>query len=164
MPTPFHVSIEGQKQGAFQAGDGISDIQGREGTILCQALDHSVRIPRDMQTGLPSGKRIHNPFKFTKYFDKASAFIYNALCSGEQLKVVEAKFYRQTPQGMEENYFTIKLMDAIIVDVRSWVAQCQDPNLEYLKHMEDVSCTYRKIEWTWVPDGLAAEDEWGRPK
>jgi type VI secretion system secreted protein Hcp len=165
MPFPFHVWVEGETQGKIAGGDGgISDIQGREDSILGQALDHSVHIPRDPQTGLPTGKRVHQPLKFTKYYDKASPLLYQALCSGEQLSNVEFKFFRISPKGMEEHYFTIKLTNAIVVDIRSWVPQCLDPAMGYLKHMEDVSFTYRRIWWTWVLDGIESEDNWQTPK
>jgi type VI secretion system secreted protein Hcp len=152
-------------QGPIAGGDGgVTDIQGREDSILTQALDHNINIPRDPQSGLPTGKRVHQPFKITKYFDKSSPKLYQALCSGEQLTEVTAKFYRISPKGMEEQYFTIKLIDAIVVDMRAWVPECLDPALGYLKHMEDVSFTYRSITWTWVLDGIEAEDSWSKPK
>jgi type VI secretion system secreted protein Hcp len=165
MPFPFHTWVKGRNQGPIAGGDGgISDIQGREDSILTQALDWSIDIPRDPQTGQTSGKRIHQPYKITKYYDKSSPKLYRALCSGEQLEEVCCKFYRISAKGMEEHYFTHKLCDAIIVNIRAWVPECLDPALGYLKHMEDVSFTYRKIIWTWVLDGIEEEDSWVTPK
>ena len=164
MPMPAHLWVTGVTQGPIAGGDGVSDIQGREDSILIQAVDHDIAIPRDPQTGLPTGKRVHHPLKVTKFYDKSSPKIYQALCSGEQMSDVTLKFYRISPQGMEEHYFTIKLMDAIIVDVRNWVPECLDPALEHFKHMEDVSFTYRRITWTWMIDGIEAEDDWQRPR
>lgn len=165
MPFPFHLWLTGKTQGAINGGDGgVSDIQGRENSILCQALDHNVDIPRDPQTGLPTGKRIHQPFKITKYFDTASPKLYQALCSGEQMTDVTTKFFRISPKGIEEHYFTIKLIDAIIVDIHAWVPECLDPGLGYLKHMEDISFTYRSIHWTWELTGIESEDSWVTPR
>ncbi|MBN1104074.1 MAG: type VI secretion system tube protein Hcp, partial [Deltaproteobacteria bacterium] len=56
MPMPCHMSVTGKNQGKIE---GSCDIQGREGTILIYAVDHTVEIPRDTHTGLPTGKRIH---------------------------------------------------------------------------------------------------------
>ena len=50
------------------------------------------------------------------------------------------------------------------LDSRAWVPECLDPTQGYLKHMEDVSFTYRKISWTWVLDGIESEDSWVTPK
>ncbi len=162
MPMPFHMSITGQTQGNIT--EGCSDIQGREDTCLCQALDHEVYIPRDIQTGLPTGKRVHRAVTVTKVFDKASPKLYQALCTGERMSDVTFKFYRIAPTGNEEHYFTIKLQDAIVVSAKPWIPNCLDPSKESLMHMEDISFTYSHITWTWEPDGIESEDRWQVPK
>ena len=40
---------------------------------------------------------------------------------------------------------------------------CLDPNLSHFQHMEEVSFTYKKIEWTFVDGGILAEDDWTAP-
>lgn len=164
MPVPAHMWLSGNNQGPIAGGDGVSDIQGREDSVLVQAVDHDVHIPRDPQTGLPVGKRVHGPLKVTKSYDKASPKCYQALCSGEQFNDVTIKYYRINPQGMEEHYFTIALRDAILVDIRNWVPNALDPNLSQFKHMEDYSFTYRNIRWVWEVDGIESEDDWTRPR
>ena len=57
MPMPSHLSLTGENQGKIE---GSSDILGREGTIMVYALNHTIAIPRDTHTGLPTGKRNHN--------------------------------------------------------------------------------------------------------
>jgi type VI secretion system secreted protein Hcp len=161
MPMPFHMEMTGNTQGPMTTG--CCDIQGREDTCLCQALEHSVMIPNDRQTGLPTGKRVHGPVKVTKVFDMASPKIYQALVTGEQLSEVIFKFYRIDPTGTEEQYFTIKLENAIIVSVSPWIPNCLDPAKESFTHMEDVSMTYRTITWTWEVDGVEAQDDWTMP-
>jgi len=160
MPMPFHMTVEGQNQGAIE---GSCEQQGREGTILCQAYDHLISIPRDTQSGLPVGKRIHHPLTVTKVFDKASPKLAQALTSGERM-TVELKWYRIDPTGVEEHYFTIMLEEAICVAMKGWTPNCLDPAKESLSHMEDVSFTYTKIIWTWVADGIETEDSWLVPR
>jgi len=162
MPMPFHMSLTGKNQGNIS--DGCCDMQGRENTILCQALNHEVYIPRDPQTGLPTGKRVHNPLTVTKVFDKSSPKFYQALATGERMNDVTMKYYRINPSGSEEHYFTIKLEDAIVVSVKPWIPNTLDPARESFTHMEDVSFTYSKIIWTWEVDGVEAQDEWKTPK
>jgi type VI secretion system secreted protein Hcp len=165
MPVPFHTWVKGRNQGAIEAGDGgVTDIQGREGSFLCQALSHTCRIPQDPQTGLPTGKRRHEALKITAAFDKGYPRMCQMLCTGEQCEEVVCKFYRISPKGMEEHYTTIKLVDAICVDIHAWVPQALDKNYEYFRHMVDYSFTYRKIVWTWEVDGIEAEDSWVTPK
>ncbi len=164
MPMPFHTWVEGKTQGPISGSDGVSDIQGREDSILCQALDHTVSIPRDPQTGLPTGKRVHHPLKFTMQYNQSVPLLYQALCSGEQFTKFEAKFYRIEPGGTEQHYFTIELREAIIIDMRNWIATCLDPNLEHLRHMVDVAWTYKNIIWRWEDGGIESEDNWAVPR
>ena len=161
MPMPSHLILEGKNQGAIE---GSCDIEGREGTILVQALDHSVVIPRDPQTGLPTGKRIHCPFTVTKEFGPDSPKLYQALASGEQFSNVQLDFYRITAEGTEEHYFTIKLEDAILVELEAFYPNAMDPSTEYMRHMERVSWTYSKITWSHVADSIESEDAWQTPK
>ncbi len=162
MPMPFHMELTGNTQGAI--AQGCLNMQGREDTILCQALNHEVYIPRDPQTGLPTGKRVHNPLTITKVFDKSTPKLFQALSTGERMSNVTMKYYRIDPSGKEEHYFTIKLEDAIIVSVKPWVPNALDQSRERFTHMEDVSFTYSKIIWTWEVDGVEAQDSWQVPK
>lgn len=157
MPMPFYLTLEGVMQGTI---DGSCDQIGREGTILCQAFEHEISIPRDPQSGQPTGLRVHNPMKITKVYDKASPKLYMALCSGERMKVFQLKWYRINPAGTEEHYFTIDLEDAIVVSAHPNTPNCLDPHYGSYGHMEDIAFTYRKITWTWEPDGISAEDDW----
>ena len=43
MPMPAHMTMEGENQGVI---DGSCEMQGREDTILIEAFNHEVRIPR----------------------------------------------------------------------------------------------------------------------
>jgi len=162
MPMPFHMSLTGNTQGNIS--QGASTMKGREDTILCQGLEHEVSIPRDLQTGQPTGKRVHRALTITKVYDKTSPKLYQALVTGERMSDVTFKFYRITPAGAEEHYFTTKLENAIIVSIKPWVPNCLDPARERFTHMEDISFTYRKIIWTWEVDGIEAEDDWQVPK
>ena len=160
MPMPLHMEVEGKNQGPIE---GSCEMQGREGTILLQALKHTVDMPRSPQTGLPTGKRQHGPLTVTKEVDKSTPKLYQALCAGEQLTVT-IKWYRIDPTGTEEHYFTTKLEDAIITEITAWMPNALDQSKASFKHMEDVSFTYRKIIWTWEPDGIESEDDWMVPR
>ena len=161
MPMPAHMTCEGESQGTIA---GSCEMQGREDTMLIEAFNHEVRIPRDPQTGLSTGKRIHTAYSVVKVFDKATPLLYQALCTGEHLKTVVLKWYRIDPTGQEEHYFTHTLENAIIVSIRPWMPNCLDPKTESYTHMEEVSFTYAKIRWEWIVDGIEAQDEWIVPK
>jgi len=158
---PSFMELEGETQGRIE---GSSDIEGREGAIIVYAFGHSLNIPTDPQSGLPTGKRVHGPFKVLKAFDKSSPKLYQACATGEHLTNVTVKFYRTTAQGAEEHYFTIKLEDAVIVNISpSMPTTFLEQNAQY-RHMETVSFTYKKITWTWEPDGVESQDDWLVPK
>lgn len=161
MPMTAHMDVTGKNQGKM---DGSCDMEGRENTILVYAMDHDVHIPRDPQSGLPSGKRIHGPLEIVKEFDKSSPKLYQALCSGEQLSDVTIKWYRIDPTGTEEHYFTHTLEDAIVVEIKPYMPVAFLSENEPYRHMEKISFTYTKIKWTWEVDGIEAEDSWKVPK
>ncbi len=163
MPMPFHMTLTGNTQGA-DICKGCCTMQGREDTILCQALNHEVYIPRDVQTGLPTGKRVHNALTVTKVFDQASPKLYQALTTGEQMSDVTMKYYRIDPSGKEEHYFTIKLEKAIIVSIKPWIPNALDTSKDKFTHMEDLSFTYSKITWRHEAASAEATDSWQEPK
>ena len=124
MPMPCYLVVEGENQGKIE---GSVKVKGHEGKILVQAVDHTIEIPKSPQTGLPTGKRIHMPMTLCKEIDKASPKLYQALTSGEQFKSVALEFYRISPKGTEEKYYTVKLSKAILTNMKSWTPNCLNP-------------------------------------
>jgi len=159
MPMIAHLELQGEKQGKIE---GTCDMSGREGTILIYGMDQKIHMPRDPQSGLPSGKRVHGPMTLVKEFDKASPKLYQALCTGEHLKV-NLKWYKIDKQGKEKHYFTHALEDAIVVSIKPYMPIAFLKEHEPYRHMEEVSFTYSKIKWTWEDDGIEAEDQWSAP-
>ncbi|RPZ98033.1 type VI secretion system tube protein Hcp, partial [Pseudomonas aeruginosa] len=102
-----------------------------------QGFNHEVIIPRDPQSGQPTGQRVHKPVVITKVFDKASPLLLAALTSGERLTKVEIQWYRTSAAGTQEHYYTTVL--------------------------EDVHFTYRKITWTHEVSGTSGSDDWRSP-
>jgi type VI secretion system secreted protein Hcp len=166
MPIPAYMTIEGATQGDITAGAmsetsvGISFQEDHEDEILVQAFSHNIVIPRDPQSGQPTGQRIHQPMKITKVFDQASPLLFQALTTGERLTSVEIKWYRNTAEGALEHYFTVELEDAIIVDIVAFMPNCLDPSQAHFTHMEEVSFTYSKITWTHEAAGAMGSDNW----
>ena len=160
MPTPMFLTVTGNTQGAI---DGSCTIKGHENTMLIQAVEHMIEIPKSPQTGLPTGKRVHGALTLTKELDKASPKLFQALTSGEQLSSVKLSYYRISPAGKEELYYTTELKNAIITHIHTWVPNCLDPANKTMGHMEDVAFTYETIVDTWTPDGIEAEDSWSSP-
>ena len=169
MPTPAYLSIEGSTQGAITSGaftaDSVGNVyqEGHEDEILVEAFGHNVTVPTDPQSGQPTGQRVHKPLTVTKVFDKSSPLLYQALTTGEKLTKCELKWYRTSPEGTQQHYFTIQLEDAIITDIQARMPNCQDPAMSHFTHLEDVSFSYRKIVWTHEVAGTSAQDDWRAP-
>lgn len=73
MSTPCFITIEGEAQGLITASamsvNSIGEIglEGYDDEMLVQQFTHNVTVPTNPQSGSPSGKRVHKPFKFTVY-------------------------------------------------------------------------------------------------
>ena len=169
MPTPAFISIEGSTQGLITQGAFTEDsvgniyIEGHEDEVMVQAFDHIVTIPRDPQSGQPAGQRVHKPFVFTAALDKSTPLLYNALTSGEVLTNVEMRWYRTSIAGKQEHFFTMKLEDAIIVDINAQMPHCQDPATQDFTQLIQVSLSYRKITWSHDVAGTEGSDDWRAP-
>ena len=161
MAMTSYLTLTGNNQGPIQ---GDCTQAGREGTILVYDVKHEIEIPRDMHTGLPTGQRIHHPLVITKHIDKSSPSLMQACTSGEQFSEVILKFYHITDKGTEEQYYTIKLENAIIVKMKNNKPMTFLVENKPYHDMEEVHFTYEKIIWTAVVDGVEAEDEWKMPK
>ena len=160
MALQAHMTVEGTEQGKIEGG---SQLKGREGTIEVQQFVHEVCMPHDSNTGTPTGSALHKPLTVCKSFDKASPKLHKALAHGERLKSVELKWYRIKPDGKQEHYYTHRLEDAIVVSIKPYMRNRLDRDSEEYQHMEEVSFTYRKVTWTWEPEGIGAEADWREP-
>ena len=161
MAMTSYLKLTGATQGPIE---GDCKQQGHEKTILVYEFEHKIDIPRDNLTGLPYGQRIHRPLVITKHVDNASPKLNQACCSGEQLTEVLLEFYRISERGLEEHYYTIKLQNAIVVETKCYKPMTLVEETKSLHDMERISFTYEKIIWTYVPDGIEAEDDWKVPK
>lgn len=161
MPMPGYMSVNGQTQGNIEGG---CTIEKQEGKILVQGVDHTIEIPKSIQTGLPTGKRIHGPLTITKLLDKSSPKLFQALTSGEQLTDAKLEYYRISAQGKEELYYTVEIKNAIVTAVRKYTPVCLVVENKAMGHMEEVSFTYETIIETFTPDGIEAQDSWTNPK
>jgi type VI secretion system secreted protein Hcp len=145
----IHLAVTGQKQGVIR---GSCTLKERLNTSVVVGLYHEVISPRDAASGLPTGKRQHKPLVVTKYLDKATPLLYNALVMNENLPTVQLTYYRPDRENVPQMYYTVQLVNASIAGI-----QAGFPNTE------QISFTYQKIIWTWTEGGITAEDDWEAP-
>ena len=169
MPTPAYIALEGKTQGNISQGAFTADsvgnvyVEGHEDQILVQAVDHTVTVPTDPQSGQPAGQRVHRPFVFTCALNKAVPLLYNALASGEMLPKVEVSWYRTSIEGKQEEFFKTTLEDATVVDIHSVLPHAQDPANSDFTQLISVSLSYRKITWDHTKAGTSGSDDWRAP-
>lgn len=156
MALPFYMTIEGTTQGKIE---GCNNAAQHEKEIECHALSQNIVRPFDFKSGTPTGLRTHGPLTITKAFDKSSPKLYKALVEGERLKSVVLKFYRILPTGVPENYFTITMKNAIVVEIHPVMHNHLTPGNDKYFHLEDVSFAYGQIEWRWEPDAIITMDQ-----
>ncbi|BBP64305.1 MULTISPECIES: Hcp family type VI secretion system effector [Pseudomonas] len=169
MATPAYMVIKGRKQGLITAGafsaESVGNIyqEGREDQIMVQGFQHHITRPRDSQSGQTTSQRVHHPLIITKVFDKATPLLQQALTSGETLEKVEIQWMRTSAEGTQEHYFTTTMLDAVIVEIKDYMFNCQDPANAHFTHLEDVHFSYRKITWNHEVCGTMGSDDWRAP-
>jgi type VI secretion system secreted protein Hcp len=164
MALMAYMTIKGSKSGAIS---GPVTTKGREGSISLLAFSQEITSPRDPQSGLPTGQRLHKPVVITKEIDKTSPLLYNVLCTNENLTDVTIKFWQPqlkavSGSGTEAQHYTVKLSNANISSMDVTTQEfSHDEKVSTAKVVEKLSFTYEKIEWTWNDGGITANDTWG---
>jgi len=167
MALNAYLTLKGQKQGAIK---GSVTQKGRENMIEVIASSHSVISPRDAASGLPTGKRMHKPFVITQELDISVPLLYNALVNNENITTWKLDYYssqigndRTTASAMEQNYYSVELVNASIASIDFRQANNKHPELMKFKEYLEIAYVYQKITWTWVKGGVTASDDWEAP-
>lgn len=161
----IYLTLRGAKAGEIK-GSVIQ--KGREGSISVQYLQSKIVTPRDAASGLPTGKRQHEPLVFRKTIDKSTPLLLNALVTNENITEAHFKFYRPstsgTTLGTEVNYFNIDLLNANVASHNLYHPDTYDSGASSATaELEELSFTYQKITWTWTDGGITAQDDWESP-
>lgn len=162
MALMTYAYLVGQQSGHVK---GSVTQKGREESIGVIAVSHSIVSPRDPQSGLPTGRRMHKPWVFTKELDKSSPILFRLLCTNENLTSATFNFWAPqlkagTGAGTEVQNYTVKLTNANIASYDFRQANIRHPDLVKFAEYEEVALTYQKIEWTWHDGGISASDDW----
>lgn len=167
MENPIFISVEGTTQGLMTEGacspesvGGTINIDDHEKQAIVKAYSHNVTIAKNKTTGQASGQRVHNPMIITKMIDKSSPLFFNALTTGETLKKVEVKWYRNSNSGTHEHFYTVELEDALIVDINTAIESLASSVDNQPTPLEIVSFSYRKISVRHETASTSGEDDW----
>jgi len=157
VTTDGYLTLTGENQGKIQ---GSCLKKGWVNAIEILHFSHCVDIPKNTETGLPTGRRIHRDIIIQKEIDKSTPNLYQALCTSEKIITVTFSWQRFDSIGSVEPYFTIKLKDSMITKIQPCIIQGFTSSQENYPFTEKISFAYEKIIWTYEPEGMEFEDKW----
>ena len=145
MAYEFYVTVEGTKQGRFK---GESDRQEHADKLAGLSFHYSVGVPRDPASGMPTGRRTHQPVAFVKEWGAATPQFQQAMITNESLKSVLFEFVKTSSKSGEEYVFhRVKLGTAMITEIQQYIdpvsgqGQAGDTG-----PLEKISFTFQRIE------------------
>lgn len=150
MAYEAYMIIEGTSQGKFK---GESPRKNHKDKIPILAFDYEVQSPRDSATGAAAGTRQHKPVTVTKEWGASSPQLFQAVTTNEVLKSVTFEFYRTTPEGKEDQHYSIKLTNATVCNHHKYVDMVKHSEDKDTHELEAVSFTFQKID---------VESKWGK--
>ncbi|MBK8551201.1 MAG: type VI secretion system tube protein Hcp [Ignavibacteria bacterium] len=156
MSLNAFLKIKGEIQGNI---DGSVTQKGREKTIKVFESHHELNQPIELISGYVTGKRVHKPFTIVKEVDKSTPKLYKAMTSNEKLTEWECKYFQKKTASQEVNFYTVKLTDARIVNIKFLQPDTIDPDTKIFPENEEVSFIYKKIEWIFTDGNISASDE-----
>jgi type VI secretion system secreted protein Hcp len=151
------MSLTGQKTGVI-AGEVTQ--KGREGQHAVLAYSHEIVSPRDAVTGLPTGKRQHQPFRVVKLINRASPVLLNVLATAERLTTVTIDIWSPSASGFEVKVLTYTLTNASLVSIRPWMPNKSDASAASYPPAEELAFTYQTITVTHPGTGASGQDDW----
>jgi type VI secretion system secreted protein Hcp len=155
--TTVFLRLQGEKTGVI-TGEVVQ--KGREGTHKLLAYSHEIVSPRDPASGLPTGKRQHQPFRVVKLINRASPILLQVLATNERLTTVTIDLWVPAPTGVEVKMLTYTLTNAQLVSSRPWMPNKSDSATASYPPAEELAFIYQKISVTYHDGGITGEDDW----
>lgn len=152
-----YLRLWGEKQGEIRGGVTQA---GRENSIMVIAYSHDLSSPRDASSGMPTGKRQHEPLRITKEIDKSTPLLMNAWADNERMTRFELRFWEPSASGIERQYYTIILHNARIISIRQEMLNNKYPENMSHKEREHITFVYDAIERIFEDGGIVSEDRW----
>jgi len=146
----IYIAVEGTKQGKFR-GESAAKAFKDQSRVL--KFSYSVVSPRDVSSGMPSGKRQHKALVITREPGASSPQFFKALVTNEVLKSVVIQFRRPNVSGVSEMQQIITLTNASISDFRQYLGDDG-------RWLEDVAFTFQQIQIENKPGATMAVDSW----
>lgn len=157
MSNQSYMTITGEMQGLISAGCSAQNSIGNK----CQTahLDEiQVLSFTHQMVHLGNSKQAsHGPVLLTKNVDKSTPLLAQALDNMEKL-TCKIDFYRVSPYGAQEKFYTVEMREAVIVSLTTHVPHIIHYNDEDPE--EEVHIRYRDILWTHHLAGTSGYASW----
>jgi len=162
MAYEFYVTVDGSKQGKLK---GDSRRKGQADKLTGLAFRYGVATPREAGSGMPTGRRTHQPVSFVKEWGAATPQLFQALTTNESIKSVLFEFIGTDETGRENVFHTIKLVNASITEIKQYVERDSALNdRDATGPLEEISFTFQRIELENRDGKTMAVDDWHSPR
>jgi len=159
MANPGYMTITGKVQGLISAGCSTKESVGNKyqsghtDEIMVLACTHNMANIENRN------KSTHGPILITKYIDKSSALLAQALANREEINFT-IDFYRVSSfgGGVQEKFYSISIKGGIIADLSfdmPHVILQSDSEMQ-----EQIAIRYREIIWTHHTAGTSGYRFW----
>jgi len=160
--TSTYLKLKSEKTGEIR---GTVRQRGLENSIPIIAVHHEINAPKDMSTGMSSGKRQHQPIVITKEVDNVTPILYRILTGNELITEASLLFYGTDPSSMlssspESNIYTITFRKATIGKIELSLFDLMQKEKRTPNPVEHVSFFYDQIEWKWINGDIGYTDNW----
>ncbi|MFG1174603.1 Hcp family type VI secretion system effector [Erwiniaceae bacterium CAU 1747] len=113
MGNAIYLTLNGSKQGLISAGCLSYESVGNK----AQPAHRDQILILSTSRSITRGQHVnHQPVIVTKPIDKSSPLLGLAIDSGELLNV-QLDYYRTSAEGMQQHYYTVKLIDAVLIEL-----------------------------------------------
>ena len=153
------LTAEGTKQGKFKGESTKSKFPDR---IDIYGYVQEVTSPRDVATGMASGKRNHQPIILLKQSGASSPQFFQALTNNEILKKVVIDFYKNDATGAEINYYSVTLENVIVSGYKQFVGPLENEKFNPANNIlyDETKLSFQKITIEDRVGKTMATDDW----
>jgi type VI secretion system secreted protein Hcp len=153
-PPVFLASPQDASSIFLQLGDikGESTDKDHKDWLQVSSFSWGAPAPRDLSTGMATGKRQHQDITITKYSDKASPKLFRAMGDGSVIPSATLTFLRAKPTP---ELFTYVLTNVFVSSLRPIGSSGSDGPF-----LEEITLTFEKIVLTRTPVKTTALDDW----
>jgi type VI secretion system Hcp family effector len=154
MANTMWLTLNGQAQGLISAGCASVNSIGNKSQpahrdqIMVMTVSHSMSRVQNVN---------HQCFTFIKPVDKSSPLLGKAITDNETLSC-EFSFYRTSQTGLNECYYTLKLINARISSIHLQVPHTIDDSAGQTEEIIELS--YESIAWEHLIAGTSAYSTW----